>query len=216
MKADLNLIPKKEALISKKAIIIGALLTVIIVLVVGYFFVYIPKNEKDSILREIKNKKTEISSYDGLDEKQAELNKEKEELRKLIVAIDELKIKNVKLTNRIADIGKIIPVDVMLNTMSYNNGVMNITGTSPDMINVAQFMVNLRNMDYVLDVSHSTSSFDNQSSYAEDDEDDIEDKRSYKFNFTVVYMLDQSEEIVPDTIQEEEGGLGNENYLKER
>lgn len=206
MKADLNLIPKKEALISKKAIIIGALLTVIIVLVVGYFFVYIPKNEKDSILREIKNKKTEISSYDGLDEKQAELNKEKEELRKLIVAIDELKIKNVKLTNRIADIGKIIPVDVMLNTMSYNNGVMNITGTSPDMINVAQFMVNLRNMDYVLDVSHSTSSFDNQSSYAEDDEDDIEDKRSYKFNLTVVYMLDQSEEIVPDTIQEEEGG----------
>lgn len=206
MKADLNLIPKKEALISKKAIIIGALLTVIIVLVVGYFFVYIPKNEKDSILREIKNKKTEISSYDGLDEKQAELNKEKEELRKLIVAIDELKIKNVKLTNRIADIGKIIPVDVMLNTISYNNGVMNITGTSPDMINVAQFMVNLRNMDYVLDVSHSTSSFDNQSSYAEDDEDDIEDKRSYKFNLTVVYMLDQSEEIVPDTIQEEEGG----------
>lgn len=206
MKADLNLIPKKEALISKKAIIIGALLTVIIVLVVGYFFVYIPKNEKDSILREIKNKKTEISSYDGLDEKQAELNKEKEELRKLIVAIDELKIKNVKLTNRIADIGKIIPVDVMLNTMSYNNGVMNITGTSPDMINVARFMVNLRNMDYVLDVSHSTSSFDNQSSYAEDDEDDIEDKRSYKFNLTVVYMLDQSEEIVPDTIQEEEGG----------
>lgn len=206
MKADLNLIPKKEALISKKAIIIGALLTVIIVLVVGYFFVYIPKNEKDSILREIKNKKTEISSYDGLDEKQAELNKEKEELRKLIVAIDELKIKNVKLTNRIADIGKIIPVDVMLNTMSYNNGVMNITGTSPDMINVARFMVNLRNMDYVLDVSHSTLSFDNQSSYAEDDEDDIEDKRSYKFNLTVVYMLDQSEEIVPDTIQEEEGG----------
>jgi len=206
MKADLNLIPKKEALISKKAIIIGALLTVIIVLVVGYFFVYIPKNEKDSILREIKNKKTEISSYDGLDEKQAELNKEKEELRKLIVAIDELKIKNVKLTNRIADIGKIIPVDVMLNTMSYNNGVMNITGTSPDMINISQFMVNLRNMDYVLDVSHSTSSFDNQSSYAEDDEDDIEDKRSYKFDLTVVYMLDQSEEIVPDTIQEEEGG----------
>ncbi|MDI9509416.1 MAG: PilN domain-containing protein [Bacillota bacterium] len=206
MKADLNLIPKKEALISKKAIIIGALLTVIIVLVVGYFFVYIPKNEKDSILREIKNKKTEISSYDGLDEKQAELNKEKEELRKLIVAIDELKIKNVKLTNRIADIGKIIPVDVMLNTMSYNNGVMNITGTSPDMINISRFMVNLRNMDYVLDVSHSTSSFDNQSSYAEDDEDDIEDKRSYKFNLTVVYMLDQSEEIVPDTIQEEEGG----------
>jgi len=141
-----------------------------------------------------------------LDEKQAELNKEKEELRKLIVAIDELKIKNVKLTNRIADIGKIIPVDVMLNTMSYNNGVMNITGTSPDMINISQFMVNLRNMDYVLDVSHSTSSFDNQSSYAEDDEDDIEDKRSYKFNLTVVYMLDQSEEIVPDTIQEEEGG----------
>jgi Tfp pilus assembly protein PilN len=206
MKADLNLIPKKEALISKKAIIIGALLTVIILLVVGYFFVYIPKNEKDSILREIKNKKTEISSYDGLDEKQAELNKEKEELRKLIVAIDELKIKNVKLTNRIADIGKIIPVDVMLNTMSYNNGVMNITGTSPDMINISRFMVNLRNMDYVLDVSHSTSSFDNQSSYAEDDEDDIEDKRSYKFNLTVVYMLDQSEEIVPDTIQEEEGG----------
>ena len=206
MKADLNLIPKKEALISKNAIIIGALLTVIIVLVVGYFFVYIPKNEKDSILREIKNKKTEISSYDGLDEKQAELNKEKEELRKLIVAIDELKIKNVKLTNRIADIGKIIPVDVMLNTMSYNNGVMNITGTSPDMINISRFMVNLRNMDYVLDVSHSTSSFDNQSSYAEDDEDDIEDKRSYKFNLTVVYMLDQSEEIVPDTIQEEEGG----------
>lgn len=206
MKADLNLIPKKEALISKKAIIIGALLTVIIVLVVGYFFVYIPKNEKDSILREIKNKKTEISSYDGLDEKQAELNKEKEELRKLIVAIDELKIKNVKLTNRIADIGKIIPVDVMLNTMSYNNGVMNITGTSPDMINISRFMVNLRNMDYVLDVSHSTSSFDNQSSYAEDDEDDIEDKRSYKFDLTVVYMLDQSEEIVPDTIQEEEGG----------
>ncbi len=206
MKADLNLIPKKEALISKKAIIIGALLTVIIVLVVGYFFVYIPKNEKDSILREIKNKKTEISSYDGLDEKQAELNKEKEELRKLIVAIDELKIKNVKLTNRIADIGKIIPVDVMLNTMSYNNGVMNITGTSPDMIKISQFMVNLRNMDYVLDVSHSTSSFDNQSSYAEDDEDDIEDKRSYKFDLTVVYMLDQSEEIVPDTIQEEEGG----------
>jgi Tfp pilus assembly protein PilN len=206
MKADLNLIPKKEALISKNAIIIGALLTVIILLVVGYFFVYIPKNEKDSILREIKNKKTEISSYDGLDEKQAELNKEKEELRKLIVAIDELKIKNVKLTNRIADIGKIIPVDVMLNTMSYNNGVMNITGTSPDMINISRFMVNLRNMDYVLDVSHSTSSFDNQSSYAEDDEDDIEDKRSYKFNLTVVYMLDQSEEIVPDTIQEEEGG----------
>lgn len=206
MKADLNLIPKKEALISKKAIIIGALLTVIILLVVGYFFVYIPKNEKDSILREIKNKKTEISSYDGLDEKQAELNKEKEELRKLIVAIDELKIKNVKLTNRIADIGKIIPVDVMLNTMSYNNGVMNITGTSPDMIKISQFMVNLRNMDYVLDVSHSTSSFDNQSSYAEDDEDDIEDKRSYKFDLTVVYMLDQSEEIVPDTIQEEEGG----------
>ena len=84
----------------------------------------------------------------------------------------------------------------MLNTMSYNNGVMNITGTSPDMINISRFMVNLRNMDYVLDVSHSTSSFDNQSSYAEDDEDDIEDKRSYKFNLTVVYMLDQSEEIV--------------------
>lgn len=211
MKADLNLIPKKEAVISKQTIFIGVLLAAVIFLVVGYFFVYIPEAEKKSILNEMKDKQTEIDSYDGLDEQDAQLTKEITALKKLINAIDELKIKNIKITDRIADIGEIIPVEVMIDSISYSDGFMNITGTAPDMIQVAQFMVNLRKMDYVLNVSSSGLNYvENNTTLlgVEDEEDneeneDNEDKSKYKFNLAVVYMPDQREILDPAT---EEGG----------
>lgn len=213
MKADLNLIPKKEAIISKQTILIGALVAAFIFLVGGYFLVYIPKAEKDGILKEIKNKQIEIDSYAGLDEQHAQLSNEIAELKKLINAINELKIKNIKITDRIADIGEIIPVEIMLDNISYSNGLMNITGASPDMIQVAQFMVNLRKMDYVLEVSNSSLKYDDQGNSTVDSEDpedseDIDDKSGYKFNLSVVYMLDQGEILDPDTedIQNGEGG----------
>ena len=68
MRADINLLPKKESSISTKNVAIISIISIVVLTLVGYFFVFLPNTEKKAIAREIEKKEEELTQYEGLDE----------------------------------------------------------------------------------------------------------------------------------------------------
>ena len=203
MKGDLNFLPKKESKVSPRVLFLGSFLVILLLLVVGYFVVYIPNDEKSKAIANLNNKKAQLDSYNGIDEEYEAVLRIKEILIEQISVIEDLGSKNIKLTERITHIGQGIPVNIIIDSISYADGVMDMAGEADDMETISQFMVNLRKMDNVIGVqlSHAIQEKEVQS------EKDADSKKpiKYKFMLTVIYTSNTTDDI-QDNDQPEEGG----------
>lgn len=204
MKGDLNLVPKKESIISKKAFIIILLASLISLSAIGYFLVYLPNVENEEITREVRAKQTELEIYNGLEEEYSQLLLEITELNVKSLIMEDLKNRNIEFTKRLDDIGKGIPVDIIIQKISYTDGAMEILGNTPDYEKVAQFMINLKQMPNVTGVVLSGVDSIESPIQTEDGEDD---SNQYVFDLTVYYKMNESLlDIDEPNMPIEEGG----------
>lgn len=192
MKGDMNLLPKKEAGMSLHVLFFRSIISLVVLSVVGYYFVFLPNEEFFMVSKEIKDKQSEMASFAGIGEEYERLSNEITELKRRTLVIEELSNKNVKLTEKIDQIGNGMPVDISLEKISYENEVMKAVGISPDMELIAQFMVNLRKMDRVIGVELSSVGYDEENlvSDANNEEDlNIDTIEQYKFELSIYYTL---------------------------
>ncbi len=200
MKADLNLLPKKQSNISAKNLVILSVISIIVLGLVGYFFVYIPNEEKNRISKEIEEKQEELAKYEGLDEELAQLNIEIADLKGMLEAVGGITSEYVKMTEKLEAIEEAMPVDIILNKFSYSENIINITGQGPDdkdaYTHIARFMVNLRNIEDVEKVSLSSVNYDEK-----------EEQEGQVFEITINYgeKEESLEEVPEDEILDEEG-----------
>ena len=153
MRADINLLPKKESSISTKNVAIISIISIVVLTLVGYFFVFLPNTEKKAIAREIEKKEEELTQYEGLDEEFIILQTEIKDLKDMLDAVDGITSNYVKITDKLEEIEDAIPVDIVLSSFSYGQELISISGKTPDYKKVAQFMVNLRKMEDVQSVN---------------------------------------------------------------
>lgn len=204
MKGDLNLLQKKESKVSPHVLFLGSVLVISLISVIGYFFVYIPNDERSKAIANLNNKKAQLASYTGINEEYDAVLGKIKILKGQFSVIESLGSMNVKLTERIAHIGQGIPVNIIIDSISYTSGVMDIAGVADDMETISQFMVNLRKMDHVIGVqlSHAIQEEEEQS---KEDAESNEIVNKYRFKLTVIYTFFTTDDI-QDNDQPEEGG----------
>ena len=180
MKADLNLLPKKKSNISAKNVVLLSIVSIIVLGVVGYFFVYMPNAEKNRISKEIEEKQDELAKYDGLDEELIQLNKEINDLKGMLDAVNGITSEYVKMTEKLEAIGQAMPVKMVINNFAYSDNTveMEVQGLYEKDIytDIARFMVNLRNIDDVKSVSLNSVNYDEK-----------EDIEGHAFRLTIHY-----------------------------
>ena len=180
MKADLNLLPKKKSNISVQNLVVLSLISAVVLGLVGYFFVYLPNVEKNIISKEIEEKQDELAKYDGLDEELIQLNKEINDLKGMLDAVNGITSEYVKMTEKLEAIGQAMPVEMIINDFTYSDNIVEMEAQGlyeKDIYtDIARFMVNLRNIDDVKSVRLVSVNYDEK-----------EDIEGHAFRLTIHY-----------------------------
>ena len=131
-------------------LLFGALYLVVIVLVVGYWFLLI--REGQNLTTEIARIEAETAQYKAAIAEGNRFKKEKEELERRIALIDLIarnQTKPVYLLDALADT---IPPDVWITSMEERERVLKIAGSAFSTTAVADFMSNLKGSGKFRDV----------------------------------------------------------------
>lgn len=175
MNHDINLMPKKSKA-SMEMFFISSAVLIIIFLGLGYlsFFKLI---EKSNLEENIRNMEDELLSMAGVEERYNELTEEWEYLNRIDMTFRQIKDGKLMITGVFDEIEQCMSENITITTLSISNRSININGTSSNNKEIAQFIVNLRNLDSVSDVQF------NNSSNGEDE---------YTFSMVVTLQLNKS------------------------
>ncbi len=173
---DINLIPKSSKNTSRETlfVILGAYLCFTIVVV--FFGYFIPLQQKSSVKHKIAEKEEELKQYADMDDTYIKLTDTISEMENKVTYFEALK-NSLKMSKVFNDLEENIPREINISNMSLAEGILTIAGVSPSYKEVAQYMVKIRGVDYVKDVTFS-------SAVLEDDEEDS-NKKLYDFNIYV-------------------------------
>ena len=123
MRDDINLIPKKQPIVSKKVLSIIILICLIGLSCIGFFGVYLPNQRKNKIETDIALKNQELQLYANVDEEYEKLMEQILELKNNNSIVEELSDNNKKFSEILKDLQASIPKAVTMNDLSYNDGV---------------------------------------------------------------------------------------------
>lgn len=181
MRGDINLLPKRKAKDSTKLASSFIAAVIIVSLLSFIFMVFIPTKEKVEIENEIAQKEAELDNYTGTREEYNELITYLNLLNNRIKSYDYINESNYNSSEILADVESAIPANILLNSFSYSDNILSISGetTRPDPVLVSQFMVNLRQIEDIINVTMpAISSTEN----------------GYVFSMTADYYLPPTEE----------------------
>lgn len=205
MKGDINLLPIKKNVITKELLTLIIVISALIIVCVGYFFVFIPNSQKASVLRDIDDKENELKFYQDIEMEYSRLITEQVELQELLASMDVVGNAEVLLSDILYNIDAAVPVGVMLSDMEYKEGVMVFLGRTRGMVRISQFLVKLRQMENVSQVNLQSISYvspDELHSSKEQDMADPDDKPEekshefeelpyYDFEISILYDFNQ-------------------------
>lgn len=216
MKGDLNLLPIRKSAISKQLLATIIALLIIVVGLVGYFFVFIPNNEKADVMKDIDNKEKSLDEYIGLDDEFNALIAERTSLNGLVASMDVVGNAKVLLSKVFVDIDNAVPVGVLLGSMEYTSNRMTFGGRTRGLVRISQFLVKLRQMDDVIAVKlHDVKYVDPDDLHetpeekeekviineqgievTEEENYEYENMPYYDFEITVIYNFNQAKDDV--------------------
>ncbi len=216
MKGDLNLLPIRKSAISKQLLATIIALLIIVVGLVGYFFVFIPNNEKADVMKDIDNKEKSLDEYIGLDDEFNALIAERTSLNGLVASMDVVGNAKVLLSKVFVDIDNAVPVGVLLGSMEYTSNRMSFGGRTRGLVRISQFLVKLRQMDDVIAVKlHDVKYVDPDDLHetpeekeekviineqgievTEEENYEYENMPYYDFEITVIYNFNQAKDDV--------------------
>lgn len=153
MRDDINLVPKSEKDTSSVTILTYLVVIMVLALFGGIFGVYIPLQKKNSLNSKISLLESEIELNNDIDIRLSEISSEVDRVSYLNDALDNLKNKDTKTSQIIKDLEQILSTDIKVKIFSIEEGVLTLEGSTPMYKNVAQSMVKIRELDYVIDAN---------------------------------------------------------------
>jgi len=157
---DINLIPKVKKKASGEAVFITVSLCFCCTVLLGFFGFYMPMQQKLTLEKQIFAQEKELQSYGNSLETYTTLLNRVDEVSQTDLMLNTLKSSALKMTKFMNDIEKNIPQSIVVKRMSLMNGLLEIEGSSPSYQDVAQYIVNIRNIENVLDVTFMSATKD--------------------------------------------------------
>ena len=181
MRGDINLLPKKKASGAGKLATSFILVIIAILIFSGLYMVYLPNKYKKDLEKQIASKEAELASYTVTEDEYTELSARLALLRDRMDEFDRINAANLQKSIVLSEVESAIPTSINLSSFSITGGNLSISGTttSPDPVLISQFMVNLRNIEKVTNVT--LSSINNS-------------EEGYSFSLTIDYNIDLPEE----------------------
>lgn len=203
MRGDINLLPKKKTgEITRLAT--GFVVSIFVILgIVAVVFVYMPNMERRRISKEIEHKKSELAEQTASREKYNQLLEELKILRRKNFIFTNIKDRNLAFSGVLEDFEAATPTSIVLEDLTYINGLLYIEGKTPSALELSQYMVNLRKLDNVIYVSLTSMELETERSEGDTTPE------LYDFELSVVFYEDINEEAEEDI--EEEAGEDIEN-----
>jgi len=154
---DINLIPKAKKNVSSETIFITTTLSLCCIALLIYFGFYLPIQQKYSLSKQISEQENELLSYSDTQEQYSSILNQVNEFIRTDLTLGTLKSSNLKMTKILNEIEKNIPKNVIVKTMTLEEGLLTIEGNAPSYQNIAQCIVKLRNMENVLGVTFTNA-----------------------------------------------------------
>jgi type IV pilus assembly protein PilN len=159
---DINLIPKSNKKASRATILINTAVYLCFAIVIAFLGYYIPVLHRSQIENQIAQKEYDLQQYADTETTFNDLTKTIHEIQNKITYFDSLK-SSLKMSQIFNDLEKNIPRDVIITSLSLNEGTLAVNGVSPSYKEIAQYMVKIRGLDYVNGVSLSNADMEEES-----------------------------------------------------
>jgi Tfp pilus assembly protein PilN len=189
MRHDINLIPKRSSVISAKTMFFIILITISGIIITGLYGLYLPLKTKNELKNLIKEKQEELLLYGGVYETFNTLTDQINSIITIKAAFEALKINNLKMTQILQDFQDNIPKNMVIQNISYSNsnGELLMEGLSPTYKEIAQYIVKLRQLDYILDVGFTSAELEKDEMNADSSKvtDSEADVAMHKFKIIV-------------------------------
>jgi Tfp pilus assembly protein PilN len=153
------------------------------------FGFYLPLQERNILSAQVREKEEELQAYSNTQEIYGTLMEQMTALSQTDLILDSIESNNLQMSNIMDNIESNIPEDIMINEMSLESGMITLEGTSLSFTEIASFIVKLRNMESVLEVSFLSAEED-EASMDEALEDSSLDQ---SFLFTIYVKLNVSD-----------------------
>ena len=175
---DINLLPKNKNNESGGYVFLMALVGILSASILLVFFFLLPLQNRSNLMNQIKEKEEKLDSYAECDLEYTTVTKQLEKLNHLNTNLERLKANKKDIRPLLEAIGASMPEEIVLNDVSYEDGLLTLAGVSDTYNKIAQFMVNLRKLDEVQQVTFTT---------ATKQESGISEENNYDFNVYVRY-----------------------------
>lgn len=180
---DINLIPKAKKNPLSTAYLIAFLIFLASSVLIAVFGFYLPFKEKNSLKDLIKEQEREIASSLEEQNTYATLLDQTAAISQTSISLDYLKENNLKMTKLMKDLENNMPEGILCSEMSLEGGLLIIKGISPTYTEMAAFIVKLRKMENVSQVTFLNAAM-------EDAADDADEKAAmYTFEIDVRFSL---------------------------
>jgi Tfp pilus assembly protein PilN len=153
MMYDINLIPKARKRVSGESIFITFALCLCIIAISTYFGFYLPLQQKYSLQKQITTQEMELESYANTQQIYTELSEQVDALNGEDILLNAIKSSDLKMTKLINDISENTPKGITLKSMILGDGKLTLEGLAPSYQEAAQYMVNLRGIENVQEVT---------------------------------------------------------------
>jgi hypothetical protein len=149
---------KRNRIISAKMLFLIIIFSLSGSILMGFCGLYLPLKEKNDLKKRIGQKQEELSSYGSVEDRYIALSAQFSKITAINSAFKALKSNNLKMTQIFQDLQENIPGDIIIQNISYSNmkGELTIDGLSRNYKNIAQYIVKLRQLDYILDVGFTS------------------------------------------------------------
>jgi Tfp pilus assembly protein PilN len=203
---DINLVPKNKKNTSGKFNFLIMLIGLFTVVVLTVFFFLFPLQQKLSLMNQIQNCENEITAYSEVQTEYSSLVIAADHLNQILTTLNSLKGSRVKMTALMDDIEGCMPKNATMKSINLEDGLLTIIGSASTYREMAQFIVNLRNIEGVLSVTFTNAT-------VEEDANGSESKQSYSldqhYDFTI-YVNYDFKNIIAELQQNEQAAIEGE------
>lgn len=195
MRNDINLIPKRNRIISAKMMSLILAISVGGIILMLFYGLLQPLKEKNEMKNIIAQKQEELLLYNSVEDTFITLTEQINKIKTMNSAFETLKSNTLKMTQIFQDFQKNIPEDITIQTISYSNsnGELLMEGVSPTYKNIAQYIVKLRQLDDILGVVFTSAELENPEVSNGD-----KGMTMHKFSIKVSLKTNNSTIAVPD------------------
>jgi len=143
--SELNLIPYELKAKRNKTIKLKNYISIaIIILAILFVILYIPNLYLGKLNSEENSLTVKINSNSKVFQENTKLLGEIESYNSFIKQVDTLKKQRVSASDKIKNLQKYIPSDLVLTKIDYSKGTISLDGTTPDYLSISIFAANLQ------------------------------------------------------------------------